>query len=826
MKHLLVLAATVLSLAGLAAPNATPQVVPAVQQWTGGEGTLALSKNTVILVDTKDQATLEGVARQLQADLQATGFGNVDIKNAGQPAPGSIFLSTGTVVDAAKITLADEAYGLTVGDAVKITGTKPGGVFYGTRTLLQMLQQSKSLPKGIITDYPSYNRRMLMLDVGRKPYPIAVLQDYMKILAWYKMNELHLHFSDEAFGGDYAAFRIESKTFPGLAAKDLFYTHQQIREMQDYAKARGITITPEFDMPGHARCFTNYWPDTMLKGYPNYVDVTNPKTIENLKKLLDEMIPLFDCPDIHIGTDEYRVGGPRQGELKDAFKDFINTMNAHIRSKGKNCRIWSGFEHMQGTKTIEIDPTVIIDMWETDNARGQIEKGHPVINSNHGRTYIVPGCHYYGISCGGIYESWEPWMVSGDMAKNPTKDDPKLLGGKLHVWSDQGPTGYNHTEIADLTLSGIQAFAEKLWGTKGSPSYREFTKRTAGTLPIPGVTVFDRLPAGQDGLVLDLPKEQELKSANDVIPLPLATADRADLEYPWTLTVEVCKTAETGKRGVILSSDLAEACENYARNEEVVTKFADGTERKTKVQCSGVGMVRAAGSMKGKDPASSYLVNDVSKSFGKPLPLNQWQTITVVGTRGTNTIYLNGEKLGQSGNQMICPLRWLGSQTGNSFVGKIRNLKVYNRALSTKEIGRSAGLDIPEDLARGKTATASASDTPYGLTADKVTDGDAGTRWSSGQGGAPQWVAIDLGTEQDVGRVAITWEAAIPKTYTIETSSDGQAWKEVFKGEGKVGETRAEFATAKARHLRVKMSNAATGWGYSIYSIEVWPAKK
>ena len=824
MKRFLILAATALSLVGLAAPNPAPQVVPAVQQWTGGEGTLALSKNAVILVDAKDKS-LDGVAQQLQTDLQAAGFGKVDIKSGDQAAPGSIFLSTSIDVDA-RIRLIDEAYWITIGDAVKITGTKPAGIFYGTRTLLQMLATAKdgALPKGSVTDYPLYNRRMLMLDVGRKPFPVEVLQDYMKILAWYKMNELHLHFSDEAFGGAYSAFRIESKTFPGLAAKDLFYTHQQIRELQDYAKARGITITPEFDMPGHARCFTNYWPDCMLKGYPNYVDVTNPKTIENLKKLLDEMIPLFDCPDIHIGTDEYRVGN--QPALKDAFKEFINTMNAHIRSKGKNCRIWSGFEHMQGTKNIEIDPTVIIDMWETDNARAQIEKGHPVINSNHGRTYIVPGCHYYGISCGGIYEGWEPWMVSGDMAKNPTKDDPKLLGGKLHVWCDQGPTGYTHTEIADLALSGIQAFAEKLWGTKGSAKYGEFTKRTALTLPIPGVTILDRLPAGKDGLILDLPQEQTLKSAEDIIPLPLAEKDRANLEYPWTLTVEACKTAETDKRGVILSSEFAEACENYARNEEVVTKFADGTERKTKVKCSGVGMIRAAGSMKGNDPASSYLANDVSKSFGKPLPLNQWQTITVVGTRGTNTIYLNGEKLGQSGNQMICPLRWIGSKTGNSFVGKIRNLKVYNRALSGQEIGRAAGLDIPEDLARGKLAIASVSDTPYGLTADKITDGDAGTRWSSGQGGAPQWVAIDLGAGQEVGRAAITWENAYPKTYTIETSSDGKEWKEVFKGEGKVGETRAEFAPVKARHLRVKMTNAATGWGYSIFSIEVWPAKK
>ena len=53
-----------------------------------------------------------------------------------------------------------------------------------------------------------------------------------------------------------------SATLIRASLKDLFfYTKQQLRELQDDAKARGITVTPEIDMPGHARVFTNYWPD-------------------------------------------------------------------------------------------------------------------------------------------------------------------------------------------------------------------------------------------------------------------------------------------------------------------------------------------------------------------------------------------------------------------------------------------------------------------------------------------------------------------------------------------------------------------------------------
>ena len=795
--------------------NAAPNVVPAVQQWTGTTGAIAFPA-AAIQVDAKHAAALNDVAKQLQSDLEALQLGKLEIVQPHKPAAGGLFM---TLADNDP-KLGKEGYRLDIGDQIVLSGNSATGVFYGTRTLLQMLLAHKSdrlLPKGVAVDYPDYAGRMLMIDVGRKPFPVPVLKDFIRIMAWYKMNELHLHLSDEAFGGNYAAFRVECAAFPGLAAKDLFYTKAELRELQDFAKARGITITPEIDMPGHARCFTNYWPACMLKGHPNYLDVTNPQTIERLKKLLDEMIPLFDAPDFHIGTDEYRVAGPDREKLHEAFRQFINTINAHIRSKGKNCRIWSGFEHMAG-KT-QIDPTVTIDMWETDDAKGQIAKGHKVINSNHGRTYIVPGCHYYGVSNEGIYGSWEPWMVSGDMTKNPAKDDSHLLGGKLHVWNDQGPTGYTHTEIADLALPSIQAFAEKLWGRKGSPDYAAFKKRAEGVMPIPSVNVLGRItPRNPDGLLVDKPEEQSLADAAAVIPLPLADADRGDLEYPWTLTMDVRKTAETGKRGVILSSDLAEICADYSRGEKVKTKGPDGKDKETEIVRRGIGVVRAAGSRDGADPASSHLARDVSGVYSEPLPLDQWTSVAIVGTRRCTTVYINGQKAGATNNQTLCPLRWLGSKTGNSFVGKVRNLKVYDHAISAKEIGRAAGVAVPDNLAEH--CKVSATRTDGGFVPSHITDGDMGTRWSSGSGHADS-ATIDLGEAKAFNTVKIVWEHAYAKKYGISVSTDGNVWINVFMGEGRDGETVAKFPETQARFVRISGLEPATQWGYSIWEAVV-----
>ena len=665
-----------------AEPNPAPPVVPAVQQWTGAEGMLKPDA-TRIVVDAAQKDALAAVAGVFQADLVAAGDGT--IATADKPAPGTIFL---TLVKNSEARPAG-SYLLKIDDGVVIAADSATGVFYGTRTLLQMLALSKdgTLPKGTVMDWPDSRGRMLMLDVARKPFPVPVLKDYMRMMAWYKMNELHLHFTDESRGDRYPSFRIESKKFPGLHNKDLFYTWEDLRDLQDFAKARGITIIPEIDMPGHARPLVTYWPELKNpKLSESQLDLTNPKTIETMKSLLDEMIPLFDAPDFHIGTDEYRTSGltaEEQLATGEAFRKFINEMNAYVRSKGKNCRIWSGWTHMKGTT--EPDPSVVIDMWLGSNAKELIAKGHKVIYSSDGRTYIVPGAHYYGVNTGGIYASWYPWTF-GKPEQNPDKNDPNLLGGKLHVWNDQGPAGYTMAEIADVTFPNLQVFAEKMWGVKGSKDYAEFQARAAATAKVPGVSVFARMPGGsrEAGVFYSRPAETELKDAGSIVYLPWSVAPRADLEYPWTLTVEIQKTAETDKRGVILASDLVEICSDFKRTEsrKTAAKDKNGKTVTEKVERRGIGLIRASGAF-GKDPADSIKgLEQTAAVCSDPLPLNEWVTLTVVAERGRTTVYLNGKKTGETNNQMVCPLRHLGSKTGHSFVGKIRNLKVVDQVVS------------------------------------------------------------------------------------------------------------------------------------------------
>jgi len=101
---------------------------------------------------------------------------------------------------------------------------------------------------------------------------------------------------------------------------------------------------------------------------------------------------------------------------------------------------------------------------------------------------------------------------------------------------------------------------------------------------------------------------------------------------------------------------------------------------KTKIQRHGIGLLRAAGAP-GKDPLDSIKFDQVSRVYTDQVPLNEWLHVTIIGDRGRTTVYFNGKKAGEQPKQMVCPLRWLGSKTGNSFVGQIRNLKVHDRKI-------------------------------------------------------------------------------------------------------------------------------------------------
>lgn len=278
-------------------PNPAPKVLPTIQEWYGYEGDFTLAEDSAIVVNDAANVDLMSVAEEMQADMKEICGWELSIRQGSDAGAKDIYLES----QAADIYgTGDEGYLLVNGDhGIQIYSAARTGVLYGTVTVEQILYQDAShtkVPKGVIRDYPLYAVRGLTFDVARIPTRFQFLEDYSKILKWYKINEMQLHLNDNqwsepAFSPDYekwkeveASHRLESELFPSLALRDskfmrptdnegrydyyygthtgkngeLYYTKEQYAGLQQDAVGRGIELLMELDTPGHSTPYTKY----------------------------------------------------------------------------------------------------------------------------------------------------------------------------------------------------------------------------------------------------------------------------------------------------------------------------------------------------------------------------------------------------------------------------------------------------------------------------------------------------------------------------------------------------------------------------------------
>jgi len=127
------------------------------------------------------------------------------------------------------------------------------------------------------------------------------------------------------------------------------------------------------------------------------------------------------------------------------------------------------------------------------------------------------------------------------------------------------------------------------------------------------------------------------------------------------------------------------------------------------------------------------------------------------------------------------------------------------------------------NLALGKTATASSTDSSS-HPASAAIDGDLSTRWASSSSNN-QWLRVDLGSDMEVSRVVLRWEAAFGRTYRIEyaTAAAPNTWlTAVTNNNGQGGVETLDFAPVTARYIRFYGLTRATSWGFSLFEFEIY----
>jgi len=107
--------------------------------------------------------------------------------------------------------------------------------------------------------------------------------------------------------------------------------------------------------------------------------------------------------------------------------------------------------------------------------------------------------------------------------------------------------------------------------------------------------------------------------------------------------------------------------------------------------------------------------------------------------------------------------------------------------------------------------------------AEHAVDGEEDTRWSS-KFHDPQWLTVDLGAPVALGRIRIHWEAAHARDYDLQVSNDGVAWTTVRQVKGSEGGFEEQALEGTARFVRLLGTKRATGYGYSLWELQVLDA--
>lgn len=634
-----------------AAVNPKPFVVPELKQWTGKDGNFTPGKDTRIVCTSQNPELLR-IARMFADDYQQM-FGQTLSVAQGKATSGDFVLSL-----SADKKLGEEGYAIKITDRVAISAPTPTGLYWSTRTLLQLAEQNqeRSLPQGTIRDYPDYPLRGFMIDCGRKFIPMAYLQDLVKIMAYYKMNTLQVHLNDNGFkqyfehnwDKTYAAFRLESETYPGLTARDGSYSKKEFIDFQKQAVSNFVEIIPEIDVPAHSLALTHYKPEIGSKEYGmDHLDLFKPETYEFVDALFKEYLegdnPVFVGKRVHIGTDEYSNA---KKDVVEKFRAFTDHYIRFVEGFGKQAVVWGALSHAKGDTPVKSE-NVVMNAWYNGYAdpATMIKDGYQLISIPDGLVYIVPKAGYYYdyLNEPYLYKEWTPAHIGKAVFD---EKHPSILGGMFAIWNDHVGNGISVKDIHHRIFSPLQTLSVKMWtGAQTGIPYETFNEKRALLSEAPGVNQLARIG-----------KKPELVYERSTVA-PGSTSDYPEIGYNYTVSFDITGAKESegtelfrSPNAVFYLSDPIRGMMGFARDGYLNTfPYKVNPGEKATIQIEG-------------DNCSTTL-----RVNGK-----------VVDEMNTQKLYFNA---GKDSMNYVRTLVFPLEKAGN-FNSKVQNLKVYNYCVS------------------------------------------------------------------------------------------------------------------------------------------------
>ncbi|KAK3085925.1 hypothetical protein FSP39_010784 [Pinctada imbricata] len=373
------------------------------------------------------------------------------------------------------------------------------GALRGLETFSQLVFRGPDdvlyIKDSVINDYPRFPHRGLLIDSSRHFIFKEVIYDVLEGMAQNKMNVLHWHIVDDQ------SFPYQSKIYPDLSEKGAYhpsfvYSHEDIADIIEYARMRGVRIMPEFDTPGHTYSWGLSHPEIMtqcyqgahpVNGYVGPLDPSKNHTYSFLKNLFREILHVFQDQYIHLGGDEVPMtcwssnpdvlkllntlnGKPDAPinlqnndpymysyDIRKVLEFYEKRLTRDLKDLGKARKNDVRFVMWQEimNNNVQLPNDTIIQIWQGD--MGDVQRA---IDMGYNTLYST--CWYLDLI---EYGTKWPKYYNCDPADNTMGyqiDEKKVLGGEACLWAE-----YIDNENLMTTLwPRASAVAERLWSSK------------------------------------------------------------------------------------------------------------------------------------------------------------------------------------------------------------------------------------------------------------------------------------------------------------------------------------------------------------------------
>lgn len=374
----------------------------------------------------------------------------------------------------------DGAYVLTVSDVLEVKGFDYRAVAEGTSTMLQALRKTDggaTVPHLRIKDWPHADYIGAMLDVARQNHPIEAVRQVVDLCRLYRVRYLHLHLTDDQ------GWTFPSTAYPQLGSRNTsahggevpkVYTVAELTGLVAYADARGVTLVPELNVPGHCGAALRSFPEVFDAIHPTTgkpvnmgcMNMANEKLYEVLDTLIGEMCGVFrSSPYFHIGTDEVQLGRLQLHPGYKAFMEkhglgndgelathFVRQVNEMVARRGRKAIKWEGL-----ADTTSKD--IVIMTW--DDGSRQAEK------------YLAQG--YTTITCpwvlGVPWEEWNLYICNGSHLKRTDA----VLGSTVVMWEQSA------SAQVSILRSRMPQRQERTWGPDNAFTAADWERRHNAT---------------------------------------------------------------------------------------------------------------------------------------------------------------------------------------------------------------------------------------------------------------------------------------------------------------------------------------------------------